>query len=109
VGQRQKEAGQQLADYSEAADYVWVVAVNGIPDTGCDAVGELVFSTNGCRIDVIRPAAHSGGRVDLRKRQELLSEIASELKNKYRHVEEMAWVNAAGEARIMVQQKLPDA
>jgi hypothetical protein len=97
---------KQLNDYMRAVDYVWVVSVNGIPESRCENAGELVFSTNGCWIEMIRPARHNRETIDLGLRQELLEGVASELRNKQRLVEEMAWVNPAGENRVLVQEKL---
>ena len=98
---------KQLRDYMETADYVWLIGVNTILSSKYDNVGLVVFSTNGCTIDVIRPARHNGRLIQMAERQSLLTTVASELKNKYRLVEEMVWVNQVGENRILLQEKLP--
>jgi hypothetical protein len=97
---------KQLQDYLEAADYVWVIGVNAILESRQETVGEMVLSTNGCHIDVIRDAKHNTPTIDLGKRQTLLEGIAQELRHKCRQVEEMAWVNQTGESRILTQEKL---
>lgn len=101
-----KRMTKQLSDYMEAVDYVWVVGVNTVLEPGHENVGVLVFSTNGCAIDVVKGALHNRGRIDLAKRQNLLADVADGLKRKYRMVTEMAWVNPVGENRILVQKKL---
>ena len=98
---------KQLDDYLTAVDYVWVIGVNTVLEPGIDNVGVMVFSTNGCNIRVVQPAIHNADTLDIVLRQSLLSAVAEGLKRKYRLISEMAWVNPAGENRILVQEKLP--
>lgn len=101
--QRQEK---QLRDYMETVDYVWLIGVNTILSSKYDNVGLLAFSTNGCKIETVRHARHNGKLISIPERQSLLTTVASELKNKYRRVEEMAWVNQTRESRIVSQEKL---
>ena len=96
---------RQLRDYLSCADHVWVVGVNAKPDLRRECVGGMVFSTNGCAIEVVRNSGHNT-HIDRQRRQLLLSDLAGRLRDKYRSVEEMSWVCPDGDGRFCFQEKI---
>lgn len=96
---------KQLTDYASSADYVWAVGVNKVLNISHERVGVLAFSTLSCGIRVMKQAAPSE-RVELARRQDVLSGIAERLRQKYLMVADMAKVNPPGERKLMLQTTL---
>ncbi len=100
-----KRMYKQIDDYMESVDYVWTIGVNHVLSMENVNVGVVAFSTLSCKLKVMRPASLSR-RVNISKRQSILTDIASKLRKKYKLVADMARVNPIGECRILVQEKL---
>jgi hypothetical protein len=98
----------QLRNYETAVDYVWLVGVNKIVETENVRAGLLLFDTKRCGIEISREARSTNGTADVGIRQELLTMLAKDLKDKYVHVCDMARTNRKARTnRIMIQRKLP--
>jgi hypothetical protein len=103
----QQRLKRQLRNYTNTVDYVWLIGVDKLPATDLEKTGVLLFDTRTCRIEVTKEARSNNPSIDVRMRQELLTRLAKDLKNKYDHVCEMARTNHKSKAsRIMIQQKL---